>query len=254
MATMRTMIAGLGTAGAAGAAVLTTISLKHTEADHEPAALLKQPGLEICLRTKIPFFEKAGVGCFRKSDLAKLRDAPVLNDAGAPVTMNMSHPTDFNRDMKVARNCADYRKMSKDEWYAASSREMRRERYFERACGVLTYLMAAEEATVSHFKDGRIKENDILSFSSGPPVKITSGSESEGGEVTVDQIGDGVWRLSAIGQQARVREIAHADFNGDGVGDMLVFVAINVVDGTASAGSVGYLEKTEPDGDVRFRR
>jgi hypothetical protein len=49
-----------------------------------------------------------------------------------------------------------------------------------------------------------------------------------------------------------VYEIAHADFTGDGVGEILAYVSTGVADGTARAGSIGMLEKTAVGGPCSF--
>ena len=253
MATVRTMIAGIGAAGAAGAAVVTGLTLRHTEED-QAIALIADPHTEVCLRTELQFFASAKKGCLNKAEIGGWRTAPVLDNAGAAVQLNMAHPTDLQRDFAIVKTCAEFRAKEASGWYAGSTREMRREAFFSRACGVLSYLLDAKTPQRSFFKDGALTLEDVRSLGEGPPFGIASAEDATDATMDAAPAEDGVWRLSAGPQVARVQEIAHADFNNDGVGDVLAFVAIGVNDASAAAGAVGYLEKTDPDSPVRFRQ
>jgi len=252
MTAMRGIIAGIGAMSAAAAAVVTGISLRHSEEDNTPAILIEDLQAEICLRTSLKFFENAKQGCVKKSELQKWIKAPVLDNVGAPVTLNMSHPTDYSRELSVVKTCEDYRLMTKVGWYAGSTREMRREAYFERACGALTYLALAKEPDISYFTNGSSTRSDLASLADGPPFKIAPRLSEAPEEIDISQLSDGVWRISTLGQNAQLQEIAHADFNGDGIGDILTFVSIGVEDATATAGMVGYLEKKSARAAVEF--
>ncbi len=300
--TSRAMITGLGGTGVAGAAILALFGLGANTIIPDgdapipeiidealPGSLKKAPGKllqkdeEICLQTDAPFFEGAKAGCFGKDALSKWGEAHVLDNRGRAVTLNLAHPTDFLAELEVVRNCSAYQKLTKEGWYAASTREMRREAYFNRACGTLGYLQKAGKPEKGYFKENGLSFEDTKSLMEVPPFRIVEDPvksvSAESAEVTKNlkpfkdidpdkklkllesEVSEaivksevGVWSLEASGQKARVQELAYADFNADGVGDILVFIQISAVEATASIGQVGYLEKKSEDSPVRFRR
>ncbi|MEL7485645.1 MAG: hypothetical protein AAGJ87_00350 [Pseudomonadota bacterium] len=254
MATIRTIFAGIGAAGAAGAAVVTGLTMRHADEDPGALTLIADPETEICLRTDLKFFAGAKRGCVDKAEIGRWRTAPVLDDRGAPVELNMSHPTDFQRDFEAVKSCGQYRRREGDGWYAGSTREMRREAFFERACGVISFLLDARAPSETFFQDGALTIADVRSLGEGPPFRIAPSADAVDAVMDAAAAEDGVWGLSSGEQYARIQEIAHADFNGDGAGDILTFVTVGVEGATASAGTVGFLEKTSADAPVRFKQ
>lgn len=269
-ATSKAMVAGIGGTGALGAAAVALFGLsagdilpKNPADDSTPSSLTSAAKTEeICLRTDAPFFEGTKAGCFGKDALAKWGEAHVLDNRGRAVTLSLAHPTDFTRAFETVRDCKTYRRLTKEGWYAASTREMRREAYFDRACGALVFLQAAAKADEGFFEEDALTLGDIKSLAEGPPFRFTQEPfetaslepVQKGGAPQIAAPQKGIWNITAKSQQARLQELAYADFNADGVGDILVFVQISAVDATASVGQVGYLEKKSADSPVRFSR
>ena len=257
---MKQAIATISMAGAAGAALVTGVVIQSPNftGSDVPAIELweaSDPDTEVCLRSNLQFFENARRGCSKKGDIAGWSGAPVLDNRGAAVLLSLSHPTDFTRDDQIIRTCAGFTRFNEAGWYAASTSEMRREAYFQRACGALTYLLAAQKPENSYFERGKASAEDIQSFSKGPPFRIAprAALPAESDPATVSEGEDGIWKVAAGDQQAQVQEIAHADFNDDGLGDILAYVALGVRGASARAGQIGLLEKKSETGAVRFR-
>ncbi|MEE2692387.1 MAG: hypothetical protein VX640_12685 [Pseudomonadota bacterium] len=208
-------------------------------------------GKFICLKTKISFAAGADKGCYSRDEIEAFDAAPLLDDHGAPVSVSLSHPTDMSRPQATASTCADWRRLTGEGWYALSTADMRREAWFVRACGTLALLKAARRADLTHFEDAAASEADMESLAATAPFRI--GPAEEGAPTAeVSRAGPAEWRLSVDGQFAVVQEIAHADFNADGLGDLLVFVSLNAGGGTATASRTGLLVKLKPAGPVRF--
>ena len=130
---------------------------------------------------------------------------------------------------------------------------MRREAWFERACGVLSMLERARTPDATHFAGDRLTAADMTSLAKETPFRL--GDDDAAATATPSTVSggaDGVWTLSAGGQSAVVQEIAHADFNADGLGDVLVFVSLSVEGGTATAAEVGVVEKKAADGPCAY--
>lgn len=253
----------LGAGGVAAASAVAWLGLQanpppRAVKDAPAAAASKRreadPNAKICLLADIGLAEARKGQCYERRTFAALADSPVRDDEGKPVSVSLSHPTDFERDPSTATTCAQYRGLVESGWYALTTAEMRREAYFERACGVLSMLERARAPEVSHFSGDRMSASDVASLADGPPFRIGADAATDAASepATVGGGDNGVWTLSAGGQAATVQEIAHADFNADGMGDMLVFVRMSVEGGTATAAEVGIVEKKSAEGPCAY--
>lgn len=235
--------AAIGAVGATGAAVIGSTSfLTVDEATNE----------KICIKTDVAFVENMNKGCYTKTDLSALMGRNVLDRRGQSVAISFSHPTDDVQGLAVARDCATYADLVDKKYYPISSREMRREDYFKRACGTLRLILSARKPETSFFSNGALARADMDSLAKGPPFKIAESVDDQEVPGVFEQSEQGWWRMEVESQNVTVQEIAHADFTRDGVGDMLVFVSITVTDGTAQAGRLGLLEKRTASSAIDF--
>lgn len=205
----------------------------------------------ICFARDFPLIKGAEKECYRPDDLAFLAEKPVIDESGAEASVNLSHPTNASGGMQIAHNCAQFRKMEADGWYALSTKDMRREAVFKRACGVLAALERAQPAKTSFFAKTGLTEEDMKSLAEGPPLRFGPEFEMPGAPASVTKTDKG-WRLSSDGQSAFVEEIAQGDFNADGRGDILVLVTLQTDGGTATVSEAGILEKPSEAGPVRL--
>lgn len=219
----------------------------------------KRPGAttvasgKICFARDVPFIEGAAGDCYEPGDLASLAEKPVVDATGAEASVSLSHPTDVSGGMQIAHNCAQFRKMSADGWYALSTKDMRHEALFTRACGMLATLEQAQPAKASFFDKSGLTEADMKSLAEGPAMRFGPEFETPAGGAAVSRVGES-WRISSPTEAATIEEIAQADFNGDGRADILVFVTLNAEGGTATASEIAILEKPSAAGPVRFAR
>ena len=242
--------AGVGAAAAAGAAIFGAVTL--TRSVKEPTPQEEAEAFTVCLKADIAFVKDASKKCYAPAEAAALAEHPVLDDAGAPAIVALSSPNEGSRDVEEVGTCAQYRAFTRDGWYAASSAEMRREAFFQRACGVLDMVEQARAPQVSYFKDGELADADMSSLAETFEFRIGPAPAPPAPPTSVSAVSMGVWLFESGDQTARLQEIAHADFDGDGRGDMLVFVTVTVKDATATASLVGRLDKPSEDGPVLF--
>jgi hypothetical protein len=205
----------------------------------------------ICLERALPFVEGATKNCYEPAEVAALADRPVIDEQGAEVTVSLTHPTDVEAGVMVARTCSEFRKEKGEGWYALSSKDMRREAFFERACGALATIERGRSAEVTFFEKRGLTDGDLKSLAEGPAFRIGPDFEISPGQASVTKTDKG-WRLSSGAQSALIEEIAKADFNSDGREDILVLVTIAPDGGTASASEIGILDKSSAAGPVRF--
>ncbi|MBB5519087.1 hypothetical protein [Amphiplicatus metriothermophilus] len=225
-------------------AVAAIILLLRREAEERRAA--------VCLRTDIGVAGLESGSCRPPAAFADFAESPVT-DSGGAASVSLSHPTDPRAGAVTVRTCAAWRARRAEGWHALAAADMRRELAFERACGALAALERARAPERTHFRDGALARGDVAAVAGAAPLRIgPAADDAEAGTVAIEAEAPGVWRWSAGGQRVRLQEIAHADFNGDGLGDVLVFLAAAAESGTASAGAVGIVEKTAENAPARF--
>lgn len=282
----KTTIAGLGVIGAATAGILMLAGLPFIEFEPPSPQSDVDDGYLLCLKSEAPFFKDVSARCYARSELLKLADAPVTDNTGAPVSVTLSHPTDDTAEDVIGRTCGVYFDLKRDGWFALTSRDQRREAYFIRACGALALMMEAAPAEVSHFVDESLSTLDIVEFLKGTPVglaPLASNEENNSAELALtdeksaltDNIAkslnkagendnervepslereeNGQWRVVGDDQMVSIQELALADFDGDDIAEMLVFIRSGPADGTAVIYAIGLLEKDSADAQLSFQ-
>lgn len=284
------IIAGLGTVGAA-AGIIALASLPFVETDRPHLASVDDV-YQLCLKTDAPFFQGVSARCYHRFEIMEFAEAPVTDNAGETVSVALSHPTDFSAEKTITRTCGGYFDLKAEGWYALTSRDQRREAYFIRACGMLAMMLEAREPETVHFTDKSISAQDMASFLDGAPFGIEPAPESESGQrqtkqatlefqdknqaaadaiatvrdndegalgdvekekdLSIAQEQDGQWSVIRGDQSVFIQELALADFDDDGVAEMLVFVRAGQGEGTAAYYAAGLIEKDSPDAQLSF--
>ena len=239
-------LAVLGAALAGGAAAVAG----GVQLSDQSAA--KDADFEVCIRADAAMIEGLSPGCYDKKQLKAYRDKLVLGLDGAPVAVALAHPKDDLAPLEIVKTCHAYSEKMDRRWFALSNREMRRQSYFVRACGALEMLIAAEKPERSFFKNGELTRADLKSLAGGPPFRMAERAETAAVETEIETVKTGGWRLKMSDQAATIIEIAHADFDRDGVGDILAFASIGVTGGTARIAEIGLLQKSSETAPVRF--
>ncbi|MFC2953794.1 hypothetical protein ACFOOP_17785 [Marinicaulis aureus] len=243
MQMMKTLLMGAGAVGAASVALVAV-----PDHDAEKSANASSAESEICLKGDLELFEGVSSKCFSRDELLALRDRPVVDMQGQPVAVSMSHPTDMSMPAEDCRTCRDYSEMSFDGWYALSSREMRREAYFVRACGILAALANAQPAGATYFSNGSPEAEEVALFAG--TMKFGEAGPSE--DIHVEKTPGAIWRISSGDMNWLIHEIANADFDNDGVEEIMIFTAGAPEGGTASFYSAGLLEKDTAGAALSF--
>lgn len=240
---LRMAIVGAGAAGAAGVAVFGGPMLEADGSKSSPALVER----EVCLKGEMSLLEGAPAKCYSREEFRTLLDRRVLDAQGAPVSLSMAHPSDMSAPTATCTTCRDFREMSFDGWYAASSREMRREAYFARACGALAALDKAQDAKQSFFANGSPAAEDIAAMASTARF-----GEVAADDIHVDQEPGHIWRITADALNVQIHEIANADFDGDGIEEILAFSSGAPAGGTAAFYEVGLIEKDSAESSLQF--
>lgn len=243
---------GLGAAGALSAAAVTGVALIQPDGPAEPAraSLANAAGETVCIKSNVRLVEGMSAACYARAQYEAMRDRAVVAADGSPVRVVLAHPSDAAAPAETASSCAEYDSLIAGGYSALSGADMRREEYFRRACGALALLSKAAPARRSYFVDGKAAPEDVRSMASADAIGF--GEVEPSAPVEISEAGDSVWKIR-IGQgETMVYEIAHADFNGDGAGEILAYLTVSAVGGTARSGAIGLMEKASASGPCGF--
>ncbi len=259
-----------GFVGVVGATSAAFISGNDLTGKRSSASSLSEQ--HFCMINDAPFFNELKKGqCYSGAILPQLYKRDIIDNQGNSVIVTMSSPPASSEASDNCRTCNDYLRMTRLGWFALTNRDQRREEFFYRACGMLEYLEKGEKAEQSFFSSSTLNEIDAgaINRASLPQLSVSESGATANGNENVDQevgssrqgetlrqSGDGSWKLSmrtALGtQHLTIQPLSRADFNGDSVEDILVFIHAGLEQGTAINGTLGLLTKTSSDGAVQF--
>lgn len=242
---IRMIAVGAGALSAVSVATFVGLSGRDREADK--AAPGGAP-VSICLKSDVRFFVGAEARCYRRDELTELRDAPVIDQRAERVSVVMTDPSDRSAPPAQCSTCRQYDEARFEGRYAMTGRDMRRETYFTRACGVLDLLLKAEPAEISHFAGGSPTAADIAALDGSSLLRF--GPDPAPGALEIEKLNATEWGFSFDDQRAVMQEIANADFDGDRIEEILVFLYARPENGTAFVSAVALLEKDSADGPV----
>lgn len=240
---------GISALGAAATAATTGVYMSNQKPVAEnAAAFVRDRSNDVCIESNVRLVEGMGRGCLSSAGFDAMRDRAVIGGNGEPVEINLAAPDAGGAD-EVVRTCAQYDALSSKGWYALSNADMRREDYYKRACGALSMLVKAAPATSSNFASGIASAEDIRSMASGDAISF---GEAASAPIDVSAVEEMVWRVSIGEGESMVYEIAHADFTGDGVGEILAYISVGARGGSMRSGSIGLIEKPATSGPCHF--
>ncbi|MBN1662582.1 MAG: hypothetical protein JW943_03165 [Deltaproteobacteria bacterium] len=205
-------------------------------------------------------FADSEVHTVAKADIAELRNRPIRlgrNDDIDGVTLT----NDADEQIHV-RSCTEYDAAIEAGYFALTTFDIKMATFFEHQCGLLKALEAASTPNVSHIADPRVGIVDLhlLPFSLFPYM----GEEPESSDTNPtyqSKIADGTLVVRRIthnllvieeheGMGQQLIEVVRADFNGDGVEDILLFEYCYATHGTLGYGGIRVL--TLKDSTSRF--
>ncbi|OIQ94374.1 hypothetical protein GALL_236210 [mine drainage metagenome] len=204
------------------------------------------------------FADKTEVHAIAKANIEVLRDRPIRlgqNDHIDGVTLTN------NRDEQVhVRTCREYNEAVKADFFAYTTFDMKMATFFEHQCGLLTALEAAATPTVSFIDNPRVGVFDLelLPFSLFPEIgeeipdedpSATYQSKVSDGTLVIKRLRQNLLQIVAPnGMGHQLIEVARADFNGDGIEDILLFEYCWATTGTLGFGGIRILTRRSTDG------
>lgn len=220
----------------------------------------EQPKEIFTLLQGLKFAGKDEVEVVAKAEIDDLRDRPIKLGRNEHIDGVML--TRDPSDQVYVRTCQEYDSAIEDGFYARTTFDIKMAVYFRHQCGLLKALQAATTPLRSFVSKPHVGVVDLelLPFSMFPVL----GPDEEGVATNLstyqDKVNDGSLVVTQVrqnllsiqrsggGMAQHLIEVARADFNGDGLEDILLFHYFYVTDGTFGSGGILILTRKTPDG------
>ena len=228
---------------------------------------VKPKELTFELVESIKFADGTEVKSITKADIETLRDLPI--DMGGNKTDGVTLTKRRNDKIHV-RTCREYDAALEDGYYPSSTYDISMASWFKYPCGTLNLLERAtipQRSFLPTAKEG-IFDLKLIPLSLFPVVtdfeqaygynieNLTYQDQVEKGLLKVTDKGQNWFSCEDDGLRQHLTEVARADFNSDGIEDLLLSEAVHATQGTYRTYDLIILtrnstdekfEKVEPD-------
>ena len=191
------------------------------------------PEVTFHLRVPLRFADGREVKSIAKSEIDGLRELRVSFGANVDIeSVRLTNETDD--EMKV-RTCREYDAGLKRGYSPANNMERKLASFFKYPCAVLKALEIASVAEESFITDVGVANVELLPFTVFPVIgeyksrqafakdlQTTYQQKIEIGELVIRESTEHVLKIEYEGVVQSLREIVRADFNNDGLEDVLV--------------------------------
>ena len=204
------------------------------------------------------FANSAEVRFVAKAEIETLRDQPIRlgqNDHIDGATL-----TNAIQETRLVRTCREYDDAIKQGYFAHSNFDIKMSTWFEHQCGLLKSLQAATAPSRSYVSDPRVGVLDLslVPFSFFPCIgeadketdlNATYQSKIDDGTLVVKRTRQNLLQIAEPeGMAQQLIEVARADFNGDGIEDILLFEYCYATHGTLGFGGIRIITRRTNDG------
>jgi hypothetical protein len=204
------------------------------------------------------FADSDEVKAVARDEIEALRDRPIRFGENAGID-GVTLTNDANEE-RFVRTCREYDEAIAAGFYALTNFDIKMSSWFEHQCGLLSALQSATPPATSFLARPRVGVLDLqlIPYSFFPQV-----AEHEGGEEIAstyqDKVDDGSMVIKRVapnllqivepgGMGQQLIEVARADFNGDGIEDMLLFEYCYATEGTLGYGRIRIITRTSETG------
>jgi len=228
------------------------------------ASLLEQhsetPGEVFRLIERMKFIDEAEIAAISKSNIEKLRDRPIRLGRNDHID-GLRFQNDLGEEILV-RTCTEYERAISNGFYPDCNVTLKLSVYFEHQCGLLRALESAIMPVKSFIAEPRVGVTDLhlLPYSlfphnigdSDPKISASTGisyqDKINDGDLIVSRVKNNaliVEESEGMGQQ--LIEVVRADFNGDGLEDILLFEYCYATHGTLGYGGIVMITRRAAD-------
>ncbi len=221
----------------------TNLNSKGTVTEKPPAPAsgppVKPEELTFKLVKSIKFADGTEVKSITKANIEALRDRPI--DMGGNDTDGVTLTNDKDEKVHV-RTCREYNAALEDSYFPNTTYDISMGSWFKYPCGTLNLLERAtipQQSFIPTLEEG-VVNLELVPFSLFP---VLFDFEDNIENVTYqDRVGKGLLKVTGLGQnwfsceddglRQHLTEVARADFNGDGIEDILLSEAVHATQGT----------------------
>ena len=232
-----------------------------TEKPPVPASAppVKPKEITFDLVKSIKFADGTEVRSITKADIETLRDLPI--DMGGNKTDGVTLTKSRNDKIHV-RTCGEYDSALEDGYYPSSTYDISMASWFKYPCGLFSLLETAAIPQQSFIPTSseEVLNLELLPLSLFPVLtdfeqrygynieNVTYQDRVEKGLLKVTDKGDNWLSCEDDGLRQHLTEVAHADFNGDGIEDILLSEAVHATQGTYRTYDLIILTRKSIDG------
>ncbi|ADD67547.1 conserved hypothetical protein [Denitrovibrio acetiphilus DSM 12809] len=167
---------------------------------------------------------------------------------------------DGKKEEYVIQTCNDYFKALENGFYPFTTYDMARTTHLEQKCGLLKAIQDARLPLTSYISEPKksILDTNLLSFnffpwiaenSSRPIYRETYSDMIKRGEAKVISTTSHSITIEHAGLRQSLTEVMRADFDNDGIEDILLFESYHVTQGTFGYGEIRIISIKEKDGN-----
>ena len=206
----------------------------------------------------LSFIDRDEVRIIKKADIAELRKLPIkmgLNSHIGGVTLRGNELED-----RFVRSCLEYEEAIRDGFRPNNNFEYKMSIHFEHQCGLLKALESATIPEVSFISDSKVGIVDLhlLPYKMFPRFNqkddsfyagISYQDKVDDSTLVIERVKNNLLHIVEpvlMGQQ--LIEVARADFNEDGIEDILLFENIYAIGGTFRSGRIIIITRKSEDG------
>lgn len=218
-----------------------------TDASSEEA----RDAIEFCLPMVLPRSP-----CLTRGAILALDDRPVdrLTADGVPryAEVTLVHPTDYMEPERVVEGCKAFGRLKVEDWGPLTTAGRAQEARFERYCGLMALAEVAEVPRSSRFDGNGLSRAELEAVPVGQWPRLGEAAPKAPIFSQDDEANPRRWVGDTETLHLMVFDVAHADFDGDGLGERLLNIAGRARGG--SAGFAGYYLLEQDDHGIGLRR
>ena len=214
----------------------------------------------------IRFADGTTVESIAKDEIDALRDLPIRlgeNDHIDGVTLTKT------RDDKVyVRTCREYDDALKQDYYPSSNFDVKMSFFFKHPCGLLNALEKASSPKQKFISDAKVSivNLELLPFEmfaenlarksswDERDLETTYQDKIDNQELVITEKSQNVFHVEGFGMGQMLKEMVRADFNNDGIEDVLLFEYHHVTRGTFAYGGIIVLTRKSINGKFEVLR
>ena len=202
------------------------------------------------------FAESSDIRTVVRSELEDLRDLPIKLGPNDHIEgVELTGPSDQKR---LCKTCREYDTAVSEGYYAYTNYDIKISTWFEHQCGLLRALQVAGTPTTSFVSKPRVSILDLnlLPFSFFPVMPQHETDEDartyqdkvDSGELIVKRIRGNLLTIEEQeGMGQMLIEVTRADFNGDGIEDILLFEYCYATHGSMAWGNIKLVTRLAAD-------